>query len=130
MKVKMNKDYKALFTLNDVERAKEIIKIEKTDDSTPEDYLRIAVRHWLDRNDDRQYIEEVVRAEAYVDKSYTAWDRYFDGSGDMDVYIEGLVRTGHSYIEIGAYLSDIWEAGSENNIADKCHTIVFNWDGK
>ena len=113
MKVLLPKDYKKYFTVKEYEIAKEIIKIEKEDASTAKDMAEYAVREAL-KNDDLCYLEEILEAKAEVcrnkyqsyDKIY---DRYFEGSQLMDVYISGVARVSFGYLEFGAYLSDIWE---------------------
>lgn len=117
MKVLLPKDYKKYFTVEEYEIAREIIKTEREDDaSTAKDMAEYAVREAL-KNDDLCYLEEILEAKAEVCKnnyllSNKLYDRYFEGSQLMDVYISGVARVSFGYLEFGAYLSDIWEIGA------------------
>ena len=113
MKVLLPKDYKKYFTVEEYEIAREIIKTEKEDASTAKDMSEYAVREAL-KNDDLCYLEEILEAKAEVCKNndYRAYDKYFEGSQLMDVYISGVARVSFGYLEFGAYLSDIWGIGA------------------
>lgn len=112
MKVLLPKDYKKYFTVEEYEIAREIIKTEKEDASTAKDMAEYAVREAL-KNDDLCYLEEILEAKAEVCKNndYRVYDKYFEGSQLIDVYISGVARVSYGYLEFGAYLSDIWESG-------------------
>lgn len=111
MKVTFKKDYKAVFTVDDVERAKKVIKSEKEEDTeTAATWAETAAREAVKGTND--FLEDVITANAVVAKNCRAWNAYFDGSYDMDVWIEALLKTANGYIEIGAYLSDIWQTGA------------------
>ena len=114
MKVLLPKNYKKYFTVEEYEIAREIIKTEREDDaSTAKDMAEYAVREAL-KNDDLCYLEEILEAKAEVCKNnyLLYYDRYFEGSQLMDVYISGVARVSFGYLEFGAYLSDIWETGA------------------
>lgn len=123
MKVLLPKDYKKYFTIEEYEIAKEIIKMEREDDaSTAKDMAEYAVREAL-KNDDLCYLEEILEAKAEVCRNkYQAYDkvydRYFEGSQFMDVYISGVAKVSFGYLEFGAYLSDIWETGAREYKVD------------
>lgn len=122
MKVLLPKDYKKYFTIEEYEIAKEIIKMEREDDaSTAKDMAEYAVREAL-KNDDLCYLEEILEAKAEVCKNnyqtYEVYDRYFEGSQLMDIYISGVAKVSFGYLEFGAYLSDIWETGAREYKVD------------
>lgn len=123
MKVLLPKDYKKYFTIEEYEIAKEIIKMEREDDaSTAKEMAEYAVREAL-KNDDLCYLEEILEARAEVCRNkYQAYDkvydRYFEGSQLMDVYISGVAKVSFGYLEFGAYLSDIWETGAREYKVD------------
>lgn len=110
MKVKMQEDYKKWYTMDDIDRAKAVIQAEKEDEMSPTDYAEYAIREALKGTGD--YGTEVLQASARTAKNCRAWDAYGSGTGDMDVWIKAIARTADGFIEIGAYLSDIWQTGA------------------
>lgn len=111
MKVKLDANYRKIYTLEEYDMAKAVIAAEKDDEMSPKDWAEYAVREAL-RNEDG-YLEEVLNAEARTAKnSRIDWDRYGDGTGMMDVWISFIAETTEGFIKGGAYLSDIWETGN------------------
>ena len=111
MKVTLEKDYRKYYTLEDLDRAKAVIKAEKEDDTyTAKEWAEYAAREAL-RGEDASLVE-IIRAEATTAKNCNAWNRYGDDSADMDVYIRFLAETTEGFIKGGAYLSNIWETGA------------------
>ena len=110
MKVKLEERYKGIYTLDDLDRAKAVIKAEKEDEMSAKDWAEYAAREAL-KGEDTSLVE-VIRAEATTAKNCNAWNRYGDDSADMDVYIRFLAETTEGFIKGGAYLSDIWETGA------------------
>lgn len=110
MKVTLEKDYRRFYTLEDLDRAKAVIACEKEDDETITGWAEYAAREGLKGIND--YVEEVLKASAHTAKNCRAWNKYGIDSQDMDVWIEGIAKTGRGFIEFGAYLSDIWETGA------------------
>ena len=113
MKVTLEKNYRRLYTLDDLDRAKAVIAAEKDDDSKPSDWLAYAVREALKGATGDRYdsLDEVINAEAHTAKNCRSWNAYGDDTEDMDIWIEGLAKTYDGYIVVGAYLSDIWGSG-------------------
>lgn len=111
MKVTLEKNYREYYTLEDLDIAKQIIKEEKEDEFTAKEWAKMAVGEAL--KDSSDFLIEVLSATATTGGNADAWDRYFDGSRHMDVWIEATAKTCDGYIEIGAYLSDIWQTGAE-----------------
>lgn len=110
MKVTLEKDYRKYYTLDDLDRAKAVIKAEKEDEMSAKDWAEYAAREAL-RGEDESLVE-VIKAEATTAKNCNAWNRYSDESADMDVYIRFLAETTKGFIQGGAYLSNIWETGA------------------
>lgn len=113
MKVKLEKRYKEFYTINDLERAKEIIKQEKEDDDeTAKGWAEYAINEALKGTWD--YCMEILKAEAHTAKNCRVWNAYNDHSGDMDVVIEATAETQRGFIKVVAYLSDIWQTGAND----------------
>lgn len=110
MKVTLEKDYRKFYTLEDLDHAKAVIAYEKEeDDETAKGWAVYAVNEALEGTNDR--CVEVVKADARTAKNCRLWNGYGD-TGNMDIWIEALAKTDDGYIEIGAYLSDIFQTGA------------------
>ena len=110
MKATLQKNYRQLYTLEDLDRAKMVIEHEKEDEETAKGWAAYAVREALKGKDD--YLTEVIKATAETAKNFRAWNEYGEGTEDMDIWIEATAETGHGFIKVGAYLSDIWQSGA------------------
>lgn len=111
MKVKLDKNYRSIYTLEELDMAKAVISNEKEyDEESPKGWAEYAAVEALKGED--EYLVEVLSAEATTAKNRRIeWDRFCEGSGQMDVYIRFLAETTKGFIRGGAYLSDIWESG-------------------
>ena len=119
MKVTLEKDYRRLYTLEDLDRAKEVIACEKEDESTIASWAVYAVNEvlrTLNENEHKGFAyadeSDIFRATARTAKNCRAWNAYGE-THDMDVWIEAYAYTYNCFIEIGAYLSDIFQTGAE-----------------
>lgn len=117
MKVTLEKSYRDVYTIADLDRARKVIAFEKDDESSPKEWAAYAVGEALKDADGNitDYLVEVLRAEAKTAKNCRAWNLYGiteDGTADMDVWITFLAETEKGFIEGGAYLSDIWQTGA------------------
>ena len=110
MKVTMPENWKQIFTMEKVEIARQIIRQEKDDDETPAGWAEYAIREAL--KDSGDYLSEILRAKAEIAGNYRANDAYFEGSGQMDVWISAVAKTANGFIEAHAYLTDIWQTGA------------------
>lgn len=111
MKVTLQQDYRKYYTLEDIDRAKAVIAYEKeNDDMKISEWVEYAVNEALKNEVD--CLREVIKAEAHTAKNCRAWQLYGEGTEDMDVWIEAIAQTANGFIEIGAYLSDIWQTGA------------------
>lgn len=112
MKVKLDKNYRDLYTLSDLERAKAVIKFMKEDTSTVKEYAQYALIEAL--RGTGVYDHEIITAKAHTAGNRRAWNAYGEDTTTMDVWIEALARTSEGFIEFGAYLTDIWQTGAEH----------------
>lgn len=112
MKVKLEDGYRDLYTLNEVQVARQVIKEVAEDEETAAGWAAYSAREAL--KDTGVYVEEVVKASAVTARNSRAWDSYFVGSGRMDVWVWALVKTDEGYMECSAYLTDIWQTGGED----------------
>lgn len=131
MKVTLQKDYKQYYTFLDLERAKEVIKAEKDDESTAASWAVYAVNEVLSyynrtKNAGYAYADEsdIIKADARTARNCRAWNEYGE-TQDMDVWIEAKAFTYNCFIEVGAYLSDIWQMGGENSQVHHIYYRVF-----
>lgn len=108
MKVKLDKDYRKLYTLEKLDMAKAVIAAEKEDEMSAKDWAEYAVREAL-RNEDGSLVE-ILKAEATTAMNCRAWNKYGE-TEDMDVWISFVAETTKGFIKGGAYLTDIWESG-------------------
>lgn len=122
MRVKLEKNYKDIYTIGDLERAKEVIAYEKEDEMPINGWVEYAIREALKNTND--YATEILKAEAHTAKNCRAWNNYSDTSEDMDVWVSGTAETSRGFIKIGAYLSDIWQTGAID-YADKMFIQYF-----
>jgi hypothetical protein len=132
MKVKaFTKEDKKYVTAYDVEKSREIIRDMKEDESTPAEYLETAAKSLKG-----VYHAEIINAAARVACNRRVWDAYSAGSQDLDIYVEGLAKVEYNdgnryrvaYVEIGAYLSDIWQlTGSEEDDATTTSMFYLTW---
>ena len=110
MKVKLENEYKSRYTLEDLEIAKQVIAAEKEDEMNIKEWAEYAVNEA--RRGSFDFCEEVLKAEARTAKNCRAWNLYGEGTNDMDVWIEATAKTSNGFVEVGAYLSDIWQTGA------------------
>lgn len=110
MKVIMNRDCRRFFTLEDMDRAKMVINIEKDDLETAKGWAELALNEALRNKGD--YVREVLKATAETAKNCRAWNVYAEGTEDMDIWVEATAETANGFVKIGAYLSDIWQTGA------------------
>lgn len=132
MKVKaFTKEDKKYVTAYDVEKSREIIRDMKEDESTPAEYLETAAKSLKG-----VYHAEIINAAARVSCNRRVWNAYSAESQDLDIYVEGLAKVEYNdgkryrvaYVEIGAYLSDIWQlTGSEEDDATTTSMFYLTW---
>lgn len=112
MKVKLAKEYRRYYTLDDLARAKTVISQMKDDEWSPKEYAEMAVREALAKTED--FLIEVIKADAHTARNARAWNAYSNDSEDMDVLINATAETYYGFIVITAYLTDIWQTGAKS----------------
>ena len=117
MKVNLDKDYREWFTISDLEKAKEVIRYMKDDESSVKDYAEMAVEHVLLREDRYETLVRIIEADAVTEPNGRIYDQYGE-TGRMDVWLNITARTDRGYLEVGAYLTDIWQIGSETDLRE------------
>lgn len=124
MRVKLEKEYRKLYTLEDLDRAKGVIAhLKANDDSSAIEMAEYAVREALRDNKDH-WLKEIVKAEAHTARNNRVWNAYYDGSENMDVWITFVAETWHGFISGGAYLTDIWQTGAVH-YADEMYFRIY-----
>lgn len=110
MKVQVTKRTKEDLYVSEMPLAKRIIEEEKEDSHNVEEYA-LMVLSALGYNAPF----EVYRPVAMVSKNRRIHDRYFEGSGILDVWVEFLAFDKYyGAFDCGVYLSDIWDLCDEN----------------
>ena len=110
MKVRLEGDYKRVYTLEQLDQAKEVIRRAKDDTSRPEEYGEMAIRAILSQMGSNDCILRILFGEAHTAKnSKNDYERMGEGTGIMDIWITTYAETCDGFIRVGAYLSDIWD---------------------
>ena len=136
MKVKFTKQAKTYITVAEAAEARKIIESFKNDDESATDYLRSAGNLANKMINNSPFgIDRVLEADAEISRNNRAWDNYHEGSGKLDVWVQGLVKADlDTYMEIGAYLSDIWNITGNNemdaDIIEHMYIEVYRRDKK
>ena len=126
MKVTLEAGYKDFYTLNDIARAKSVIAQVKDDGETAKSWAEYAVREAL--RDTGDYLAEVLKAEATTAKNCRANNCYENDSLNMDVWISATAKTTFGYIEVGAYLTDIWQTGGDYEYRNNMFISYYKFD--
>ena len=113
MKVTFSKDYKQRFTIDEYEKAKQIISDMKEDEFTPAGYAKYAVNA-IGSAYGIGGCEKVFDCKATVAGNCRAWNSYLSDSGTLDIWIEGTAKTWQGFVEFGVYLTDVWTLSGDN----------------
>ena len=107
MKVIIKKECREYFTVAEMDAAKQIVKECREDSCKPSEYAEMAIRCAFKNN---AYSVKVFETSAKVARNSRVFDRFFDGSKKLDVWIDATAKINlDSFVEIGFYLSDVWE---------------------
>lgn len=104
MKVQITADSKKVIHLDEQEIVRQIISDCKDDDLRA--YVMSAVNCVGTSYNTCQRIYEMT---AQIARNCRCWDAFFEGSRDLDVWIEAAALTSEGFVMIGAYLTDIWQ---------------------
>ena len=137
MKIRIKKEDRQWMTLNEAAEARKFMEDLKEEDAA--ELIMIAAHTWEVKNYDiirgscgcRGLGEEVLKVEA----GFARNDR-LDYNGQhisksekkLDVWIEGTVAMQWGFLEISAYLSDIWAVGDEdtrNSLVNHSYARAF-----
>lgn len=112
MKVRITNEFKNTVTVAQMPTVRRLVEMMKEDEMPLEGYIKIA----LDAISNVSLSSvEIYRPTAQVAKNARVSDRYFDGSGQFDVWIEFLAFDRcEGAFDCGVYLSDIWDLTEEN----------------
>ena len=121
MKVKLTQECKKYITVAEMPIVREIIADMKEDSSTVEEYAEMAIQVAYDGI----AYSEILKASASIAKNCRVWNAYNNHSENLDVYIEATAYVnGDEFIIIGAYLTDIWQIGSDNRKEIASHMYI------
>ncbi|MBR0283246.1 MAG: hypothetical protein IJQ81_16920 [Oscillibacter sp.] len=120
MKVQITKDAKKWLTLAEAPVARAIVADFKDPEmygnERAEELIERAARAYLDATgycDKIGYVEKALTAKAEIAGNQRVHNYYFADSGRLDVWIQGAVELSRGFLEIHAYLSDIWALGGD-----------------
>lgn len=118
MKVKLEDNYRDIYTVAEYEQAKRVIEASKEDTMPAKEYAIMAVREVLRANCEFANWE-ILKVTAETCKNLSiAWDGFCEGSGLFDVLLSITVKLSFTqFAEIYAKMSDIWQIDGESNIA-------------
>lgn len=109
MKVEFTDEMKRHVCIADAPKVKRLIREmgnEATD--TADDYA-LSAANLVARMRHSGMNPKIIRANAEISLNARINDRYFDGSGRLDIWINFVAQYYDSFCVGGAYLSDIWE---------------------
>lgn len=120
MKVTFEKDFKKHVTLEEAPIVRRIIAAMKEDDTPINTWAEMAVNlvsGW------GECCKKVYEAKASIAKNCRIYNTYDEDSRDFDIWLDITAQASNGFYIIGAYLSDIWQIGrdEENN-----KTIISN----
>lgn len=136
MKVKLERNYKRYYTVEEYEQAKVVIAAEKEDETKVTDYAEMAVREFC-----RVYHltdSSILSVDTTTGKNRRAYNAYTDSAGNesgcmdvfLDIYAEiymeaddGLFK--RAILNLSAMLSDIWQIDGETDIARHMWGEIF-----
>lgn len=124
MKVALPKDYRKTFTLEEMDIARKIIRDMKDDEFKPEQYAEIAIDHWFNHHtaDGR---DTVLTATAEISKNRMVWNAYGDETRQMDIWVSAVAKTYGGYLELGAYLTDIWNIAPDTDFTGNMYALYY-----
>lgn len=109
MRVRLEDDYRELYTVAQYDNAKTLIEVMKGYDESPFGLAEEAVNLLMDRYRFRERLR-VMCAEAYTMRNNTIEsDRVDTGTGKMDVCIEFVAITYSNVVHAYISMCDIWE---------------------
>lgn len=113
IKVKMTDNSKKAISCSELPIAKRLMK--EANDPACEyaltDMLNIAARYIAG------YDPHILESSAEIAKNGRIWNAHFEGSYDLDIWLEFTVYDGgNKFYIVGVYLTDIWNIGGEEDV--------------
>lgn len=107
MKIRFTSKEKEIFKVAEMPAVRKLIEDMKEDTLPIDSYAKQVLNCLFDFKGNGY---EIIRSKATVAKNCRIWDRFFDGSGDIDIWIEFLAFDPLvGALDCGVYLSDIWD---------------------
>lgn len=109
MKIKFTEEMKRHICIADAPNVRRLIrKMDNEATDTATDYA-LSAANLVARMRHSGMNPKIIRANAEISMNARINDRYFDGSGKLDVWINFVAQYYDAFCVGGAYLSDIWE---------------------
>ena len=122
MKVTFTKEMKEVITIAQATAVKKVIECMK-EDTGLKDYAKSAVSY-------AKAYGEILKVEAEIAKNRRVWDRYDEGTEDIDVWLKIKAFDGClNFYDIGVYLSDLWDISNDNSdeIKEKMYIATYKF---
>jgi hypothetical protein len=119
MKVAITNESKKCITMEEIKTVKELIKSMKEVDIYEE-----ALRASRLAGDGGSY--EILKATAEISKNSRIYDYYDNGTGHLDIWLTVYAYNEYyGFYNIGVYLSDLWQLGSDNVDETRSHMFIL-----
>ena len=132
MKVTIKKESLDILTVNEHERAKQIVRDMRDDEMSAKDYAGYAASAILccGRYGKYDFVREILKADASICRdSATDWDRFGEGCGYLNVWIDAIAETADGFLKFGCLLTDVWNLDSSdemrNALADHAYIQYY-----
>lgn len=123
IKIGFGKDYKRIFTLENLEGIKAIKASFDPDNWLPT--IDCEGRQALALASHRRYDAEILTASATWCKNCRIWDFYADGSGDVDVWLEFRAMGDNKAYDIRVCLSDLYQMMPDESTDDNIRSHMY-----
>lgn len=127
MKVTLPKDYRSLFTLEEMDIARKLIREMKDDELPAREYADIAVNYILSRflPSTGGYFDELLKSNFEITKNGYGWEQYGKGYRNLDIWFSGVAKTSRGYLEFGVYMTDVWSIGGDYNCNSRVWAALY-----
>lgn len=127
MKVTLSKDYRKLFTLEEMDIARKLIREMKDDEMPAREYADVAVNYILNHHlpSTGGYFDELLKASFEITRNGFRWEAYADGYRDIDIWFTGVAKTSRGYLEFGIYMTDVWSIGGDFNCNNRVWAKLY-----
>ena len=133
MKVTITKESRDYLTVNEYEKAKELVKQMRGDSTSAAEAAEYAARAILNtkRYSERSdFVKKILEAHAEVCRDYSIpWDYHGDGFGYLNVWIKATAETVDGFLKFGCLLSDIYALDGDdarnNALADHAYIRYY-----